>query len=165
MKVDFVVEPLGKKHQRKNFDCGEESLNLFLKNYARQNSDKGLGKTFVAVRSSETEVRGYYRLSSGSASFENMPENLPRYPIPTAHLGRLAVDKNVKGLGLGEFLLIDALSRVLLAAEELGIYAIELFALNPVAKSFYLRYGFVELKDDEHHLYLPVATLLKLRIV
>ena len=60
MNFDFVVEPLGKKHQRQNFDCGEESLNLFLKNYARQNSERGLGKTFVAVLPGKTGVCGYY---------------------------------------------------------------------------------------------------------
>lgn len=165
MKFDFVVEPLGKKHQRQNFDCGEESLNLFFKNYARQNSEKGLGKTFVAVRLGDTEVCGYYTLSSSSVSFEIVPENLPRYPIPTAHLGRLAVNIKSKGLGLGGFLLIDALRRTLLVAHELGIYAIDVFALNSMAKSFYLKYGFVELNDDDHHLYLTIATLIKLELV
>lgn len=31
MKLDFVIEPLGKKHERENFDCGEDSLNEFFK--------------------------------------------------------------------------------------------------------------------------------------
>ena len=30
---------------------------------------------------------------------------LPRYPLPTAHLGRLAVDQSCRGQGLGELLL------------------------------------------------------------
>lgn len=165
MKFDFVVEPLGKKHQRQNFDCGEESLDIFLKNYAHQNSEKGLGKTFVAVRRGETEVFGYYTLSSGGISFDIVPENLTRYPIPTVHLGRLAVDMRAKGQGLGEFLLLDALRRTLLAAEELGIYAVDVFALNSSAKSFYLRYGFIELKDDDHHLYLSMSTARKLGLI
>lgn len=165
MRSDFVVEPLGKKHQRQNFDCGEESLNLFLKNYARQNSERGLGKTFVAVRPGDTAVCGYYTLSSGSVSFKSIPENLPRYPIPVAHLGRLAVDTNFSGQKLGEFLLLDALRRTVLISEQLGIYAIELVSLNSNVKSFYLRYGFVEFKDDDRHLYLPLATLIKLGLV
>lgn len=165
MRFDFVVELLAKKHTRQKFDCGEESLNLFLKKYARQNNEKGLGKTFVAVRPGKTEVCGYYTLSSGSVSFENVPENLPRYPIPTVHLGRLAVDTKMKGNGIGEFLLIDVLRRTLLVADELGIYAIELHAINSSAKSFYLKYGFVELNDDEQHLHLPIKTLKKLGIV
>lgn len=159
MKLDFVVEPLGKKHRKENFDCGEESLNQFLQKYAGQNARKGLGRTFVAVLPNEMEIVGYYTLSSGSVSFDVIPEKLPRYPIPTVHLGRLAVDLRMQGQRLGELLLIDALERAVLVAEELGIYAIELYALTDNAQQFYLRYGFVSLKDDEKHLYLPMATL------
>ncbi|MBX3288936.1 MAG: GNAT family N-acetyltransferase [Acidobacteria bacterium] len=159
MSFDLVIEPLTKKHRRQDFDCGEESLNTFLKNFARQNDERGLGRTFVAVRSGETQVLGYYTISSGSVSFENIPLKLPRYPIPTAHLGRLAVDIRTKGIGLGEHLLMDALARVAAVSEQLGIYAVEAFALNDAAKRFYLKYGFTELKDDTHHLYIAIKTI------
>jgi GNAT superfamily N-acetyltransferase len=164
MAFDIVVEQLGKIHQRQNFDCGEESLNLFLKNYARQNDEKGLGKTYVAVQPGENEILGYYTLSSGSVSFENVPEKLPRYPTPTAHLGRLAVDVRQKGKGLGEFLLIDALARVARVSDQLGIYAVEVYALNESAKRFYLKYGFTELIDDEKHLYTTLKTVRQLHL-
>ena len=165
MSSEFLVEPLRKDHRRSEFDCGIESLNLFLKNYARQNDDKGLSRTYVAIRPGVNAVNGYYPLSSGSVSFEHVPEKLPRYPIPTAHIGRLAVDRSSQGKGLGEFLLIDALRRVTAAADQLGIYAVELHAINESAKSFYLRYGFTEFADDPHHVYLPVKTIKKLGLV
>lgn len=161
MTAQFVIEPLSKRHERENFDCGEATLNEFLKKYARQNSEKGFGRTFVAVLPEQTEVLGFYTLSSGSISFAIVPKNLPRYPVPTVHLGRLAADLRTRGQGLGELLLIDALERTVLVAAELGIYAVELYALNETAKKFYLKYGFVPLKDDEKHLYLPVETLKK----
>ena len=110
MILDFVIQHLGRQHQRESFDCGEESLNEFLQKYARQNSTKGFGRTFVAVLPGQTEVLGYYTLSSGRISFEIIPEKVPRYPIPTVHLGRLAVDLKMQGQRLGELLLIDALS-------------------------------------------------------
>lgn len=159
MKLEFVIQPLGKQHNRENFDCGEESLNEFLQKYARQNSTKGFGRTFVAVQPDKTEVCGFYTLSSGSISFEIVPEKVPRYPIPTVHFGRLATDVKMRGQRLGELLLIDALERAVLVASEIGIYAVELYALTENAKKFYLKYGFVELKDDEKHLYLPIETL------
>ena len=165
MSSEFLVEPLRKEHQRSDFDCGIESLNLFLKNYARQNDHRGLSRTFVAVRSGEDAVHGYYSLSFGSVSFEHVPENLPRYPIPTAHIGRLAVDQESQGEGLGEFLLIDALRRITALAEELGIFAVELHAINDRAKSFYIRYGFAELADDPYHVYLPMKTIERLGLV
>jgi GNAT superfamily N-acetyltransferase len=156
---------LGKQHKRETFDCGEQSLNEFLKKYAQQNSEKGFGRTFVATLPDENDVLGYYTISSGSISFEIVPEKLPRYPIPTVHLGRLATDVNSRGQGLGELLLIDVLRRTVLVAAKLGVYAVELYALTDNAKSFYLKYGFVALTDDEKHLYLPVETLKKSGLV
>lgn len=165
MAFDIVVEQLGKQHQRQNFDCGEESLNLFLKNYARQNDNRGLGKTYVAVKAGKNEILGYYTLSSGRVSFENVPEKLPRYPTPTAHLGRLAVDIGQKGKGLGELLLIDALARVGRVSTHLGIFAVEVYALNESAKRFYLKYGFTEPKNDEKHLYISLKTVRQLHLI
>lgn len=162
MANNLIIESLTKQHNRANFDCGEESLNNFLKKYARQNDERGLGKTFVVVEENTTEILGYYTLSSGSVTFEEVPENLPRYPVPVAHLGRLAVDKKAKGKGLGEVLLIDALRRVLKIADQLGIYAVEVIALNESAKKFYLKYGFKSLLDDDLHLYLSIRTIKKL---
>lgn len=161
MKPNFAIELLSRRHNREKFDCGEESLNEFLRKYARQNNEKGFGRTFAAVLSGETEVAGYYTISSGSISFEIVPSKIPHYPIPVIHLGRLAVDSKMHGQRLGEILLIDALERAVLIAGQTGVYAVELYALTDNAKRFYLKYGFVELKDDEKHLYLPIETLKK----
>ena len=161
MKLEFVIEPLDKHHQLVDFDCGEASLNDFLRKYARQNAERGLGRTFVAALPGEKKVLGYYTLSSGSVAFETVPEKLPRYPIPVAHLGRVAVDLSMRGQGLGELLLMDALERLSLIANELGIYAVELYALTEGAKQFYLKYGFIPLKDDDKHLYLPIKTIIQ----
>ncbi len=157
--LDFIIEPLGKTHSRDGFDCGELSLDIFLKQYARQSAEKGLGKTFVAVLPRSSEVLGYYTVASGSVAFETVPERLPRYPIPTVHLGRLAVDRTMQGRGLGALLLVDALKRSAAIADKLGIYAVELYALSEIAKRFYLKYGFLELVDDGKHLYLPIKTI------
>jgi len=43
----------------------------------------------------------------------------------------------------------------------LGIYAVELYALAETAKKFYLKFGFIELLDDDKHLYLPIDTIKK----
>lgn len=158
----YRIERLSAAHDREAFDCEEASLNDFLKRFARQNDDKGLGKTFVAVLPGENKIYGFYTISSGSVSFENLTEKLPRYPIPVAHLGRLGIDKTAQGQGLGKALLIDALARIAGIAEQLGIYAVEVYALNETAKSFYLKFGFTELKDDEFHLYLPMKTVRRL---
>ena len=89
--MTFRIEALSKYHDRKGFDCGEESLNTFLRQFARQNDEKGLGRTYVAVKEGDPKIYGYYTLSSNSIGFETVPDKLPRYPVPVIHLGRLAV--------------------------------------------------------------------------
>ena len=160
----MIIEPLSSTHDRSAFDCGEPSLNTYLRQYARQNDEKGLGRTYVAVEPGQTRVEGYYTISTGAVTFEQVPEKLPRYPIPVVHLGRLAIGLTSQGKGLGELLLIDALKRAALAAEQLGIYAVEVRALNDSARRFYLKYGFTRLLDDEFHLYLSMKTIRKLRL-
>ena len=161
----FVIEPLTANHNREAFDCGEASLNDFLKRFARQNDEKGLGRTFVAVKGGEPTIYGYYTVASGALSFDAIPEKLPRYPIPVVHLGRLAVDETAKGQRLGKALLADALTRAVTVADQLGIYAVEVFALNESAREFYLKFGFAELIDDRLHLYLTIKKIRKLVIV
>lgn len=160
---NFRISALTREHDRENFDCGEESLNDFLRKFARQNIERGLGKTFVATHdNTPLKISGYHTLSSGAVSFEQVNENLPRYPVPVVHLGRLAIDKNEQGKGLGNILLFDAFRRSLKVADEIGIYAVEVFALSASVKKFYLHYGFESLKDDEFHLYLTIKKIRKL---
>ncbi len=158
----FTIEPLTAKHNREAFDCGEESLNDFLKRFARQNNEKGLGRTYVAVKGNAPHIYGYYTIASGALSFDTIPEKLPRYPIPVVHLGRLAVDEAAKGQRLGKVLLADALKRAVTIAEQLGIYAVEVYALTENAREFYLKFGFSELLDDRLHLYLTIKYIRKL---
>lgn len=157
----YKIEKISAKHNRDDFDCEEESLNDFLKRFARQNDERGFGRTFVAVLPEETKIYGYYTILSGAVKFDNMPEKLPRYPVPVIHLGRLAIDKSAKGQGLGKALLFDALKRAASLSEQLGIFAVEVYALTIEAKNFYLKYGFKELLEDEQHLYVTMKTVRK----
>lgn len=162
MKAPFKVEPLSKRHDRRSFDCGDESMNLFLQRFARQNAEKGLGRTFVAVKDNDPKIYGYYTLSSNSFGFEIVPEKLPRYPVPVVQLGRLAVDESAQGEHLGQALLFHAFERSVDIAERLGIYAVEVYALNEKARLFYLGFGLTELKDDRLHLYITIKEIKKI---
>lgn len=162
MSISYRIEPLASAHDRAAFACGEPSLDDFLKRFARQNDDKGLSRTYVAVLPDEPKVCGFYTLSSGAVRFDTLPEKLPRYPVPVIHLGRLAVDVSAKGQGLGAILLLDALKRAASVSVQLGIYAVEVYALHDAARNFYLKYGFASLSDDAYHLYLPMKAIRKL---
>ena len=165
--TDWIIEKLDKHHGRGAFVCGVDDLDAYLHRFAGQNEKAGLSQHFIAVATAgDSKVLGYYALSAGSVAFEVAPdalkERLPKYPIPVAHLGRLAVDQSMQGKGLGENLLIDALARVAGAGDQIGIHAVEVVAINDAAKRFYLKYGFTELKDDDRHLYLPMSVVRKL---
>lgn len=159
MKTLFRVEPISKSHDRETFDCGVESLNIFLRRFARQNNERGLGRTYVAVKENDAKIYGYYTISSSAFDFELAPENLPRYPVPMVHLGRLAVDRSAQGERLGRSLLFHALQRSVDLTEQIGIYAVEVYALNDEARRFYLSFGLTELKDDRLHLYITIKKI------
>lgn len=159
----FRIEPISPDHNTKRFDCGEPTLNRFLSQFALKNARNDIGRTYVAVRPNETDVLAYYTLSAGSVRFDQLPSDLklPKYPIPTVHIGRLATDLSVRGLGLGEAMLFDALKTAEAASDAIGIRVVELIALNQAAKDFYLRYGFVEMLDDPYRLYMSMETVRK----
>jgi GNAT superfamily N-acetyltransferase len=160
---EWQIEPLDRSHQRGDFCCGKAPLDDFLRSLVSQYDKRKLGRTYVAVLPSDKKVSGYYTLASGSIPFQNLPppiaKKLPKHPVPVALLGRLAVDRAVQGRHLGEELLIDALRRCLELSDQLGIFAVEVMAIDPEAKHFYLRYGFVPLLDNDLHLFLPMKTI------
>jgi len=151
-------------HIVKNFDCGHEALNVFIQRYAAKQQKKCVGRTFVIVNSIQ-EIIGFYTLSTGSVGHHEAPEiltaGLPKYPIPTVTLGRLAVHKLQQGFGLGGRLLKDALSRVLSAAENLGIVAIIVHAKDENAINFYKKYGFISFDKEPQTLFLQIKTIIK----
>ncbi len=159
-------EPISKEHQRKNFDCGYPSLNQYLKKYARQNHQKGIAKTFVATRPDlPLKVDGYYTISSSIIEFASFPESyqkrIPKYPIPAALIGRLAVDNSAKGQGLGTELLVDALLRIIKVSQDIGVFAVRVDAINNSAKEFYLKHEFIPFQEQPLSLFLPLETISK----
>jgi len=159
------IEPIAKLHNRKNFKCKKESLTHYLRRYARQNDESNIAKTFVAV-DGDNKVFGYYSLSTSSIEFEDLPEefakHLPRYPIPAALIAKLAVDLNVEGQGLGSKLLIGALQNILAVSEEMAVKVVLVDAIDEEAKSYYLRFGFIELPGKDLKLFLPIETISQL---
>ncbi|HQU45968.1 MAG TPA: GNAT family N-acetyltransferase [Pirellulales bacterium] len=154
------------RHDRSAFDCGYPALDAWLKERAGQFDRKDLSRTFVAVQENENTVLGYYAISTHRVLPELLPpdegKRLPRLDVPVALLGRLAVDRGAQGKGLGEHLLIDALRRIERLADQIGIRAVEVDAIDERAAAFYSKYGFRPLTDDPIHLFLPLHVIRKL---
>ncbi|MGD8957954.1 MAG: GNAT family N-acetyltransferase [Chromatiaceae bacterium] len=164
--MDLIITPLGKRHDRKNFDCGEATLNLYLNRYANQDIRRRVSRVFVASPPTELQrVIGYYSLSAGSLAAADLPDEfrrrLPRYPVPAALLGRLAVDKSQQGQGLGAILIADALQRIAMAGQVMAVYAVMVDALDESAAEFYRQFGFIPLPSQPLKLFLPMDTVTK----
>jgi ribosomal protein S18 acetylase RimI-like enzyme len=161
--ADWVVELLADHHDRSGFDCGQPTLNRFLREQAGQYARRDLGRTYVAVPTRERRVVGYSTLAAGAIPFAHLPQplakKLPKHPLPVIHLGRLAVDRSGQGKGLGRYLLVDAFTRCLVVAGSVGIAGVEVVAIDDAAKAFYQRFGFTPLLDDDRHLFIPIATI------
>lgn len=164
----WEIQRFGRFHDRSQFDCGIDLLNEWLRALVGQYERRDLARTYVAVESNSTRVLGYYAISNHRVSYDALPseqaKGFPRIDVPVVLLGKLAVDRSMQGLGLGEFLLIDALRRANHISEQIGVRAVEVDAINDSARRFYLKYGFTRLLDDNRHLFLPIQTVRKLNL-
>jgi GNAT superfamily N-acetyltransferase len=164
----WTIRRLDKGPDRSAFDCGQSVLNAWLKDRAGQFDRRDLSRTFVATRPNEAIVLGYYAIAAHRVICDVLPDaeasGLPRLDNPVVLIGRLAVDRSTQGTGLGASLLVDALRRSLQLSEQVGIRAVEVDALDQVARSFYLKFGFRSLLDDPRHLFLPIHEIRKLKL-
>jgi GNAT superfamily N-acetyltransferase len=140
------TEKLAEQHVLSDFDCGEVSLNDWLRKYSLKNQRLDSSRTYVLCR--DGKVMGYYALTAGSVKKEHagprVAKGMPPYDIPIILLARLAIDKTAQGQNKGAWLLRDALQRCLNAADEIGARAVLVHALHEGAKKFYLHFDFEE---------------------
>jgi GNAT superfamily N-acetyltransferase len=157
------------RHDRTPFNSGSESLDRYLKERVNPHAKQGVSRTYVAVPQTDESdppdprpVQGFYTLSAGSIEFEEFPDGLtkrlPQYPVPIALIGQLAVDQTVQGQGLGGVLLVDAIDRVILIAEDMGVVAVAVHAKDEQSAAFYKHHGFTGFDDQPMKLVLPLAT-------
>lgn len=159
-ELPILLNPI---HKTDGFDCGSESLNAYLKQFAYLNNQNGSARTYVALR--KGEVLGYYTLTPGSIEKERAPhrvgKGLARHAVPVILLARLAVDKTEQGQNLGKGLLRDAMLRVVQAADIIGGRALLVHAKDERAKNFYEHFGFEPSPVDAFHLFLLLKDIKK----
>lgn len=159
----LAIEPLSKRHDRAGFRCGSPPLDDYIARQASQDVRRNVSQVFVANERGGDEILGYYTLNAGSVDRQALPESLarrlPRYPVPVAILGRLAVATAHQGSGLGKILLADACKRVLQASGDVAMMAVVVDAKDAAAHRFYERFGFTPLPDSNRRMVLPMASL------
>lgn len=163
----YGIDPLGKNHDRTQFSCGSAALVRYLQQQARQDAEKSVAAPFVLTAPPALRVLGYYTLSASLVNTSELPDTLvkklPRYPqLPVTLLGRLAVDDSMRGKGLGQFLLMNALHRCLQAAGTIAAMVVLVDAKDDVAEAFYRHFSFLPLREQPRRLFLPMKTVAEL---
>lgn len=155
----MLALPLNDGHDKKSFDCGDDNLNRWFSQVARQHKEKGVSSTFVIVaEEAGTEVFGFYALNPAEVVNADLPAHAgKRLPVkvPVFRLGRLATSKIHQGKRIGEFMLFDAIDRVTRIATEVGGVGLVVNA-KPSAVDFYKRYGLEPMLDHPQNLFLPI---------
>ena len=159
------IELLVKSHDRDGFDCGNDLLNLFLKQTARQHAERGLSRTFVLVDEAAAvpkPVLGCFSLNICQIKSETLTpaeaKKLPR-DVSGVRLGRLAVSKAYQRQGIGKTLLVAAMGKFIEIFNSAGGIGLFVDAKNQDAKHYYEQFGFVSLPSNELELFLPVKTI------
>jgi GNAT superfamily N-acetyltransferase len=162
----YRIRPLGSAFDATDFCCGNDALDEYIQRYASQDVRRDLARVFVAIPDEAQQVAGFFSLSAGSVSCSELPpalaRKLPRYPIPVALLGRLAVDKRFQGKGLGSILLAEACRKVGQASAVLAVAGIIVDAKDDAAASFYRHFGFKPLPGHPERLLLPASAFHRL---
>lgn len=153
--------PLTADHDLEEFDCGEPALNDWLKQRALKNESR-FSRTYVVC--DDNRVVAYFCISAGAVERSAAPGRLRRNApdsIPVSVIGRLAVSADYAGRGLGADILSDALRRIAVASQSIGIGAVLVQAKDENAKRFYLACAeFVEYPEDSRILFLPIETVI-----
>ena len=168
-KKDLIKTPLtppailSSDHSLNDFDCGNPTLNKWLKRYAMLNQQSNSARTFVVCK--EKSVIGFYTLAVGSIEHETAGKRIKkghaRHPTPVMILARLAVDLKFQGQSIGSGLLKDAVLRTLQAADLAGIRAIFVHAKDEKARRFYERFDFEPSPIDPMKLMLLIKDARK----
>lgn len=157
-------EPLNKDHNLITFKSNYPELDEWLKKYAFQAKMSGSANTFIIA--DNNLVVGFYSLTVGQVDLEQVSERIKKgmgkYPIPVVILARLAVHHTFQGKGIGKAMLKDAILKAFQIAEQGGVRALLVHAIDEKAEIFYKRFGFEPSPIRENQLLLLLKDAKKI---
>jgi GNAT superfamily N-acetyltransferase len=157
---ELVIERLNKSHKFQDFSSGDKVMDGWLKRHAIRNVRYGYGLTYVAVQPNNPKVWGFYSLSAGAIDASEMytQDGCPSH-IAIALLGRIATDESVQKRGIGELLLVHALTKAVEASKILGIHGVLLDASTEERMRWYSKYDFASLPNNPLKMFISIATI------
>lgn len=132
------------RHNLSCFSCGEPSLDTWLREQAVPATARRTARTYVWT-DQDAAVIGYYALAGHKVTREQVPTRIGRggaAEIPAVLLARLALSSSLRGQGLGEILLADALQRIVSATQTVAARLVVVDALHEPVARFYETMGF-----------------------
>jgi len=158
----YLIRAFDKTVDADSFRCGQPLLDEYIRRYASQDVRRNVARVFAATPERDPhQLAGFFTLGAGSVSCSDLPESLakklPRYPVPVALIGRLAVSTGFQGKGVGSILLADACRKVAHASATLALAGIVVDAKDAAAAAFYRHFGFLTLPGQPARLLLPAT--------
>lgn len=151
-------------HSTEAFDCGNETLNKWLRESASHARSMGTANTYVFSRGGH--VIAYYTLSAHRIQSAELPPSLvhgtPK-AIPAYLIGKLGVTLSEQGKSVGQSILTDAFLRACRATES-GPSArlIAVDAIDDNAIAFYKRENFHSSPLHPQQMYIKMSTARKI---
>jgi GNAT superfamily N-acetyltransferase len=156
-------ERLSPAHDVSGFVNGKHpSLDDWLRDRALASEGLSARTYVICDAAAPRRVVGYYAISTAMEQRAALPSARLRRGmpdrVPLLLIGRLAIDREFQGMGLGTELLADALRRCLAAAKIAGVRGIVAHAIDDDAVGFYRRHGFLPSPLGERVMLLPIET-------
>ena len=157
---DSVSQPLTQDHDVSRFGSGNESLDRWLQQEALRAHRAGVSRTTVWTAPDDRAVVAYHAIAPTQLARIDLPSrslSAGYSQVPGYLIGRLALDQSLHGQGLGTQLLLDALERILAAADRAGGRVIVVDAIDDAARRFYLHHDFRAI-EHSNRLVMKLAT-------
>lgn len=172
--VAYTIEPFDpSRHDRTAFSCGVEQVDNYFQKTANKLAKADNVRLFVMVDPVGT-VMGFYALNAHAVQFTDLPAKFARTrpshgSIPAAYISMIGRDQKFRGGGYGGDLLVDALRRIAIAADAIGVAVVMLDVLDcgdpdriARRKALYESYGFRSLASNPLRMFMAVSVVRKL---
>ncbi len=143
--------PLAEDDELEGFDCGRESMNLWLRRHAWRNQLHNISRTTVFTEMDAAVMVGYVTLAAGQIEREFLPRKVRRdrpAVLPVVLLGQLAVDRRFQGQGMARQLLFYALTTSVALSKDVGCFGVITHPLDDALRAFHAKSGFTDLPGD-----------------
>ena len=158
----YYFEPLSEQHHRATFSCGNQALDEYFRgDPIRQDVSRRVTNAFVLTPDGKS-VAGFYTLSPISILSVDLPpslaKKLPRRPIGATLIGRMGRELSLRGKGVGEMLLVDALHKAWQASKLVSSWAAVVDAKQG-SRDFYIKNEFIPFATQPDRLFLMMKKI------